>query len=151
MSSTPQSIPLTSRTGRGTTLIAVGVLLVIAVAVTILAVTSSNNPTLRTSARTSQATTTSTFTRNLGLRQVGRTVVHVPGTAAAAGNTASRATVQANPDQQEITRQKALELPRSDNLPGARSRIITGQSQDLLRKVLPGWHSAELPGWLLRP
>jgi hypothetical protein len=129
MSSTPQSIPLTRRI-EGRVAIAVGVLVAIAVAVTLIAVTSPNNPTLRTSTGTPHANVGSTpQTQHLGQRQLGRTVVKVPGSSAAVGNTASSPTVQPNPDQQGIT----------------------SHNQELLRKVLPGWREGELPGWLIRP
>ena len=129
MSSTPQSIPLTRRI-EGRVAVAVGVLVAIAVAGTLIAVTRPNNPTLRTSTGTPHANVGSTpQTQHLGQRQVGRTVVKVPGSAAAAGNTASSPTVQPNADQQGIT----------------------SPNQELPRMVPPGYREAELPGWLIRP
>jgi hypothetical protein len=55
MSSTPQSVPLTRRI-QGGLAVAVGVLVAIAVPVTLIAVTSPSNPTLRTSAGPSTPT-----------------------------------------------------------------------------------------------
>jgi hypothetical protein len=139
MSSTPQSIPLTRRIQGGlATLIAVGVLLAIAVAVTVIAVSNANNTTQARQVRTSQANVGSTphtrqtrylgrelesrglsastpQTRYLGPRQAGAGVNGRPGPAAAVGNTASSPTVQPNPDRQGITPHN---LVRGEDLPG---------------------------------
>lgn len=117
MSSTPESIPRRRRI-QGGVAIAVGVLVAITVAIALIAVTSSNNPTLRTSASRSNPSPRP----SAGMSQAG------PGarsSGVAVGNTASRPTVQPNPDEQ------------APNL-------------DLLHKVLPDWHGGGLPGWLLR-
>jgi len=125
MSSTPESIPLTRRI-HGELAIAVGVLVAIAVAVTLIAVTSPSSPTLstsaspshptpRTSAGTSQANVVPTpQTRYLGPRQAGAVVNGGPGPAAAVGNTASSPTVQANRDQQQVI---SHNLVRGEALP----------------------------------
>ena len=127
MSSTPQSVPLTRRI-QGGLAVAVGVLVAIAVPVTLIAVTSPSDPTLRTSAGpstptprpaagTSQANVGFTpQTGHLGPRQAGAVVNGGPGLAAAVGNTASSPTAQANPDQQGIPSQ--LEQSRGKDRPG---------------------------------
>jgi len=99
MSSTPQSIPLTRRIQGGrVTLIAIGVLLAVALAVTLIAV-SNKNTVQTTHARTSQANVASMpHVQYLGPRQVGRTVVNVPGPAAAVGKSASSPTVHPKPE-----------------------------------------------------
>ena len=119
MSSTPQSIPLTRRIQGGlATLIAVGVLLAIGVAVTVIAVSNANNTTQAPQVRTSQATVGSTpGTRYLGHRDAGAVVNGGPGPAVAVGNPASTQTVQPNPDQQGITSHNR-NLARGEDLPG---------------------------------
>jgi hypothetical protein len=147
MSSTPQSIPLTRRI-QGRLAIAVGVLVAIVVAVTLVVLpgetlregrTSAgpSNPTPTTSVRPSQGNIdhmpqTSPQgnldhmpqTRYPGPRKVGAAVNGSP--AAAVDSTASSPTMQANPDQQEITSHeahaafidpaKAFDLTRSGDL-----------------------------------
>jgi hypothetical protein len=128
MSSAPESIPLTRRI-QGGLAIAVGVLVAIVVALTLVVLpgetlragrTSAgpSNPTPTTSARPPQGNIdhmpqtspqgnldSMPLTRFPGPRQVGAAVNGGP--AAALGNTASSPTVQANPDRQESTSQEA--------------------------------------------
>jgi hypothetical protein len=124
MSSVQQSNPVTRRV-QGGLAIAVGVFVAIVVAVTLIAVTGSSNPTQPTSASpsnptprpstvTSQANAVPTpHIQYLGSRQAGAVVNGGSGPAAAVGNTTSKPTVQPNPDQQGITPKG-----RGENLPG---------------------------------
>jgi len=141
MSSTSESISLTRRI-RGGLVIAVGVLVAIAVAVTLIAVTGSKSRAQRTVKPNLESVTPTLSSilaslppqerqyvlaiAALSPRQLG--AGYGTGPAAAVGKTASSGRVQPNPDQQGIT---------SRNL-------------ELVRKVLPGWRGEELPGWLLR-
>lgn len=151
MSSTPQSIPLTRRIRSGrATLIAVGVLLAIALAVTLVAV--SNTTTVQTThPRTSQANVASTpHTRYLGLRQVGRTVVKVPSPAAAVGNAASR------PQTRYLGPRQAGAVVNGGPLPAAAVGDTASSptvqpnpdQQAITSHSLP--RGVGLPGWLLR-
>jgi len=141
MSSTSESISLTRRI-RGGLVIAVGVLVAIAVAVTLIAVTGSKSRAQRTVKPNLESVTPTLSSilaslppqerqyvlaiAALSPRQLG--AGYGTGPAAAVGKTASSGRVQPNPDQQGIT---------SRNL-------------ELVRKVLPGWRGEELPGWVLR-
>ena len=151
MSSTPQSIPLTRRIRSGrATLIAVGVLLAIALAVTLVAV--SNTTTVQTThLRTSQANVASTpHTRYLGLRQVGRTVVKVPSPAAAVGNAAS------SPQTRYLGPRQAGAVVNGGPLPAAAVGDTASSptvqpnpdQQAITSHSLP--RGVGLPGWLLR-
>ncbi len=92
--STPQSVPLSPRVriGRGTTMTALGVILAIAVAITILALTSADHTTVATPATASQAASVSTpQVHYLGPRQEQAAVTPQSGsgTTPTAGNAVS--------------------------------------------------------------
>ena len=128
MSSTPESIPLTRRI-QGGLAIAVGVLVAIVVAVTLVVLPGETLQAGRTAGGPSNPTPTTSYatpegnidhmpqtsprgnldsmpqTRYPGPRQVGAVVNGGP--AAAVGNTASSPTVQANLDRRETTPREA--------------------------------------------
>jgi hypothetical protein len=92
--STPHSVPLSPRVriGRGTTMTALGVILAIAVAITILALTSAAHTTVATPATASEAASVSTpQVHYLGPHQEHAAITPQSGsgTTAAAGNAVS--------------------------------------------------------------
>ena len=141
MSSTLERTPLARRI-HGGLVITVGVLVAIAVAVTLVAATGSNNRAQRTVKPELESVTPTLSSILASLSPQERQYVlgiaarsprqlgagYGTGPAASAGKTAARPSVQPNPDQQGTT---------SHNL-------------QLVRKVLPGRRTDELPGWLLR-
>jgi hypothetical protein len=128
MSSTPQSIPLTRRI-QGRLAVAVGVLVAIAVAVTLIAVAGTNNPAQRTVKPNPKSVTPTLSSMLASLSPQERQYVlalaalsprqlaagYGTSPATAVGNAASSRTVQPNPDGQAIT---SHSLPRGEGLPG---------------------------------
>ena len=116
MSSTPESIPLMRRSHGGLA-IAVGVLLAIAVAVALIAVTGSKTTVpAREHVKTSQPTVAATPDAPYpGARHAGGVINGGP--AAAVSNTASGTTVLPNANPQQL-REQNLKSLRAEDLPG---------------------------------
>jgi hypothetical protein len=113
MSSTPESIPLTRRSHGGLA-VALGVLLAIAVAVALIAVTGSKTTVPPRPVGASQATVASP-PHTPGARQQGEVINGGP--TAANGNSASSPTVLPNANPQQL-REHNLKSLRAEDLPG---------------------------------